>query len=89
MVAKPTWDRYNEECVIPKKPASLEECETLFIMLYAQVGRNVNPYALDYPVCTEDSMVSSITLPASCHRCWKTIVDRHWMTCFVSMFLID
>lgn len=61
MVAKPTWDKYNEECVLPKKPASLEECETLFLMLFAQVGRNINPYAIDYPVCTEDSVVSTLS----------------------------
>lgn len=57
MVAKPTWDLYNENCILPKKPTSLEQCEDLFMILYLQVGRNINPYAIDYPVCTEDSMV--------------------------------
>lgn len=29
-------------------------CETYFLALYMEVG-NLNPYALDYPVCLEDS----------------------------------
>ncbi len=32
----------------------LEACEMYFLAMYEQVG-NVNPYALDYPVCLEDA----------------------------------
>jgi len=51
LVAKPTWDKYTEECLNSKRP-NVEVCELLFTQMYLQVG-NLNPYALDYPVCTD------------------------------------
>jgi len=54
VIAKPTWDKYTEECLNAIKP-NLEVCEFLFMDMYLQTG-NLNPYALDYPVCTEDSV---------------------------------
>lgn len=56
LISKPTWDQYQKSCLgthlHPQQ--KLEYCETLFLAMYHEVG-NLNPYALDYPVCTEDS----------------------------------
>ena len=54
VVAKPTWDKYTAECKDDRKPHNLTKCEMLFMDLYLQIG-GLNPYAIDYPVCTEDS----------------------------------
>jgi carboxypeptidase C (cathepsin A) len=51
LISKPLWDRYQEECITNK---NFTKCEDLFLAMYAEVG-NLNPYALDYPVCLEDS----------------------------------
>lgn len=53
LISQPLWDQYVQSCKIPKK--SFEQCEMIFLAMYRQVG-NLNPYALDYPVCTEDSI---------------------------------
>jgi len=53
LVAKPTYDRYQEECVQAKLP-NLTICETLYLDMYLQIG-DLNPYALDWPVCLEAS----------------------------------
>jgi len=58
VVAKPTWDNYQKNCKEGAKPHNLTICETLFMDLYLQIG-GLNPYAIDYPVCTEDSPRSS------------------------------
>jgi carboxypeptidase C (cathepsin A) len=52
IVAKPTWDKFEENCIDVKVP-KLQKCEELMIEMYRQVG-NLNPYALDYPVCVSD-----------------------------------
>jgi len=54
LISKPLWDEYSDTCRKGNHPRSLEECETLFLAMYKQIG-NLNPYALDYPVCTDDS----------------------------------
>jgi carboxypeptidase C (cathepsin A) len=53
LLAKPTYDAYQKDCVKSKKP-NVKECIELTIEMNAAVG-NLNPYALDYPVCTTDS----------------------------------
>jgi len=54
MLAKPTYDKFSKEChekIVP----NITLCEMMFTDLYLQVGRNINPYAIDYPTCSEDS----------------------------------
>jgi len=46
LVAKPTWDSYNNQCLNSKRP-NLAECEVLFIQMQRQVG-NLNPYGNHY-----------------------------------------
>ena len=29
-------------------------CESIYSAMFIEVGRGINPYAIDYPVCTED-----------------------------------
>ena len=53
LLPKPTYDAYQEKCVNSKKP-NFKECVELQIEMNSIVG-NLNPYALDYPVCTTDS----------------------------------
>lgn len=52
LIAKPTYDKYVADCVNTVRP-NLEECEVLFLQMYKQTG-DLNPYALDYPVCVSD-----------------------------------
>lgn len=66
VVAKPTWDKYTKECVDYVLLPNLTICEALFMDMYLQIG-GLNPYAIDYPVCTEDS-------PRRGGR-----AQRHWM----------
>lgn len=47
LIAKPTYDSYISKC---GKDANSLACITLEIQINNQVG-NLNPYALDYPVC--------------------------------------
>jgi carboxypeptidase C (cathepsin A) len=53
MVAKPVWDTYQSECVDARIP-NITICEAILMDIYIGVG-NINPYAIDYPVCTEES----------------------------------
>lgn len=50
LVSKPSWDRYSEVCLAGRK-IDFAKCETAFLELYFEIG-DLNPYALDYPVCT-------------------------------------
>lgn len=52
LVPKPTWDAFKEQCQTIK---DLETCEMFYFKMYREVG-NLNPYALDYPVCLEDEV---------------------------------
>jgi carboxypeptidase C (cathepsin A) len=54
LVAKPVWDAFNANCrdkIIP----NMTKCDYLITDIMLSVGRGINPYAVDYPVCTEDS----------------------------------
>ena len=53
LLPKPTYDEYVSECVKAVRP-NLKKCVQLQIDMNNLVG-NLNPYALDYPVCTTDS----------------------------------
>lgn len=54
LLAKPIVKEFQDECVDAKIP-NATICELLFYDIYFGVG-NINPYALDYPVCNEDSV---------------------------------
>lgn len=53
MISGDTWSKYQKDCVEAKIPNGTE-CTAIFYDFYFGVG-DINPYALDYPVCT-DSM---------------------------------
>jgi carboxypeptidase C (cathepsin A) len=55
LVPKPLYDQYTEACY--GKVAKKAKCNKLTAQLANSVG-NLNPYALDYPVCTDDSSTS-------------------------------
>lgn len=58
LVAKPTYEKYEEKCLDvtnkAKKIINMNECDELMLQLMHQVTQKVNPYALDYPVCLAD-----------------------------------
>lgn len=72
VVSKPTYDKWVTSCVDPTKP-NTEECEALFIEFYRQVG-SLNPYALDYPICLDDSMGGA----AKYGRAQRLAFFNHW-----------
>lgn len=52
LVSKPLYDGFVENC--RNAPHfNMTVCEAYYMAMYAEVG-DLNPYALDYPVCTED-----------------------------------
>lgn len=53
LVSKPLYDDYEATCV-DTHPKDWQTCEMLFLRMYREIG-DLNPYALDYPVCTDDS----------------------------------
>lgn len=53
LVSKPTWDKYDANC-LTKGSFNFSICEELFLEMYMEIG-DLNPYALDYPVCTDDN----------------------------------
>ena len=59
IISKPIWDEYSSLCLTKKKIVNMEECETLMLKMYAQRGKNINPYALDYPVCVTDKKLAN------------------------------
>lgn len=52
-MAKPTWDSYQAQCSTEAKSNTIQ-CLRLESTILNGVG-NLNPYALDYPVCTSSS----------------------------------
>ena len=60
VIPKPLWDTYQSTCVDERKIKNPETCEDLFLEIYAKV-RDLNPYALDYPVCVSDSSSGKLT----------------------------
>jgi len=54
LIAKPTYDSYQADCINAKKP-NVKECAELEIEIMNGVG-DLNSYALDYPICTTDSV---------------------------------
>lgn len=58
LVSKPTWDKYNKDCQTVST-FDFEKCERIFIEMYEEIG-NLNPYALDYPVCVDSSSRATV-----------------------------
>jgi len=71
LIAKPTWDAFTTECRDKILP-NVSRCEILFEAMYFQISKNLNPYALDYPVCVEDS-------PAKYGRSQRNWLMRHML----------
>jgi len=71
LIAKPTWDEFTSECRNKLVP-NITFCESLFSLMYFQVGLNLNPYALDYPVCTDDKKKAG--------RSQRNMLFRHMMS---------
>lgn len=53
LISAPVYNEFMKECADAKIP-NATICTPLFYKIYFGVG-NINPYALDYPVCLEDS----------------------------------
>lgn len=49
------WQTWQNECIKPILP-NMTICGALFYEFYLGVG-NINPYAMDYPVCTESTRI--------------------------------
>jgi carboxypeptidase C (cathepsin A) len=67
LVSKPLWDSYQKNCGPDVHHKNFTICEGFFVAFYQAVG-DLNPYALDYPVCVDDSRS-----PARAGRS-----QRHW-----------
>ena len=51
LLPKPLWDKYLENnCTDPLKQLNSSTCSLLILNFMKKIG-NLNPYALDYPVC--------------------------------------
>ncbi|RYG65898.1 S10 family peptidase [archaeon] len=57
LVPLPTYNEYVKTCRDARKP-NFEECELLLVKMMKMIG-DLNPYALDYPVCTDSSKHSA------------------------------
>lgn len=66
LVAKPTFDEWEKLCVDSRLPHPLR-CTELEVRMQLQIG-DLNPYALDYPICTEDS--SKVHRSGRSQRTW-------------------
>lgn len=55
LISKPLWDKFEEYCTGPNHAKNFAKCEDIYLKMYIEVG-DLNPYALDYPVCTEDDV---------------------------------
>jgi serine carboxypeptidase-like clade 2 len=63
LVSKPTFDDYTRACT---KDKTSTQCSLAMAKILTEVG-NLNPYALDYPVCTADSKSNAGTA----QRLWQ------------------
>lgn len=53
LISQPLYDGFVENC--RNAPHfNMTVCEAYYVAMYAEIG-DLNPYALDYPVCTEDT----------------------------------
>ena len=57
LLPKPLWDKYLENnCTDPIKQLNSTMCSLLILSFMKKIG-NLNPYALDYPVCLSQQQV--------------------------------
>lgn len=54
VISKPLWDTFLSVCRNETHRPNLSECEMIWLKMYREIG-DLNPYALDYPVCTEEN----------------------------------
>jgi len=59
ILPKPMWQSFKDQCVDERKIRNVQACEDLFLEINAKV-RDLNPYALDYPVCLSDAKDTTI-----------------------------
>jgi len=52
VISQPLYDQFTDKCKSVKR--DWEACEEIYLAMYAEAG-GLNPYALDYPVCTDDA----------------------------------
>lgn len=67
LVAKPLYDQYNAAC--NGKVSNPVKCTTITAQISASVG-NLNAYALDYPVCVDQSASGKMTKFGRAQRVW-------------------
>lgn len=60
LISKPTWDSWNEHCRSGKDAFNPQMCQLLAAKMTSEVG-NLNPYALDYPVCLSKDGTPQLT----------------------------
>jgi carboxypeptidase C (cathepsin A) len=54
LLPKPQWDKYvSAGCLDPMQLVNNSVCSSLMLVFMKQIG-NLNPYALDYPVCVSE-----------------------------------
>jgi carboxypeptidase C (cathepsin A) len=70
-----TWNKYQTLCSDAKTKLSEPQCELLEAKLSQEIG-NLNPYALDYPVCLESG---SLAKHGRAQRLWllETVLPEH------------
>jgi carboxypeptidase C (cathepsin A) len=51
LIALPLFAKWEDKCLDPDTYD--DSCDVLFDAMMDQAGKGINPYALDYPVCTE------------------------------------
>ena len=57
LLPKPLWDKYLEyNCTDPVNQLNSSVCSTLILNFMRKIG-NLNPYALDYPVCLSNQQL--------------------------------
>jgi hypothetical protein len=56
LLAKPLFQKWQLKCEDPLYFDSFE-CKELIIDMFLSFGHGVNPYALDYPVCTKKAVI--------------------------------
>jgi carboxypeptidase C (cathepsin A) len=58
LLPKPLWDKYVDAgCLDPIKLVNNSVCSTLMLNFMRKIG-NLNPYALDYPVCLSQQQLT-------------------------------
>jgi len=67
LISKPLWDKFEADCGLDVRHRNASKCETYFLAMYAEVG-DINPYAIDYPVCLDDSR--SLARAGRSQRTW-------------------